>query len=280
MSREVLKALGDQARAILKAITPDKKKDGEAPVPVPPPDPDALPTDTRVEGADASPKKGDLDKAGESQAAAPQPPAGGEGEGEGGAPAPAKPEGGEPDPEGGEPKPEGGEPDPEGGEGEEDEEGGEGRPVKKSFDEFGNRDLGPDEMRQMLKSYGITPPATEDEAAHGGEDVESILASILSALESQNKVISDLKAEVARLQSGNVERDRSIAKALDSLADPRLAPAAPARAITKANAEAQPPAEVLTEAQFATQVFSDVRAGKLTDDQARVKVREFKATPR
>ncbi|HWQ08264.1 MAG TPA: hypothetical protein VN436_04125, partial [Holophaga sp.] len=171
---------------------------------------------------------------------------------------------------------------PEGGaaapdDGEEDEEG---RPVKKGFDEFGNRDLGPDEMREMLKAYGVTPPVLEDEAAHGGEDIEGILASILSALQSQNKVVNDLKAEVARLRGENVERDRSIAKALDSIADPRMAPAAPVRAITKANPEAQPPAGAQTEAQFSTQLFADVRDGKLTADQARVKAREFKASPR
>ena len=253
MSNATLAALGDRVRAVLKALSEDKKD--EAPVPVPPPDPDALPADPRVEGADASPKDKDLDEAGEAQAAAPvEPPPGDEGKG-------SAPGGGAEDAE----------------EGQDDQ----GRPVSNSFDEFGNADLDPDEMRAIMKSYGVTPPTDEDKLAHGGVDVESILEAILQGMESQTAELSALRKEVARLRSASAENERSIAKALDSLADPRTALAAPARAITKAiTPDLTPGPTGETEAQFSTRLFQDVKAHRLSESDARVQMRSFKTAPR
>ena len=161
MSNAILAALGERARSILKALETDKK---ETSVPVAPPDPDALPADPRIAGADASPKEADIKEAGESQPA--QAPPGTEDEG-------ASTEGGEASPED-----------------DTDEDEGEGRPVKKGFDEFGDADLDPEEMRSLLKAYGVTPPAEEDKIKAGGVDVEGILEAILQGLESQGAVLS------------------------------------------------------------------------------------------
>lgn len=233
-----LQAVTNRVRTLLKALG-GEEKDGVAPVPNAPPDPDALPTDSRMDGA--SPSEGDLADAGAHQA----------------------PQGEAPGPD---------------GEGDDDgDEGGDGRPVQKGFDDFGNHDLSDDEVRELLKSFGVTPPTDEDKIAKGGVDVESVLEAILQGMERQNAVIVDLKKEVARLRSGHAENERSIAKALDALADPRTAPAAPPRAVAKALPAEPAPQGAVNRADLATRLFEDVRAGRLSPEAARAQARALNA---
>ena len=280
-----LSDLHTAVRSILKGIKEDpaKKVGGKAPVPTNPGDPDELQPDPRV--GDASPTKADATKA----KADAEPETDGEADPE------ADPEG-----EDGEVNPPATTKEEEGGEGDTTTTGEEGddpenpqrpgakRPVAKGFDEFGNRDLEPGEVRSLLKAleYGVTPPMTQDKLLHEGENLKAVLDDILKFLthaaqkmEGHDVIMGDIFAELDRLKKGSDVHDREIAKALSLYGDPTKAPAEAPRAISKSLVlpSTPPAAPALPGADVANEIYSALKAGKMTNAQAMQRCRETRA---
>lgn len=230
-----------RAREILKALAPEDKE-ATARVPVPPEDPDAIEPDPRV--GDASPEAEEIEEAGE--------------EAEAGEPEGA--EGGE------EPAPE-----------EEPEEPAEkafAEDGNEEFDAHGNRDMDPEELRSMAKAYGNgTGLAEPEELAKGGLDLEGTLSAILNVLEDQNAVIKELRSEMTKLKAGSKENERKLAKAFETLGDLRVPVPAGPKAITKALPE--PPAGPVVNP--ADKIYTDLKAGRMSHEDAMRMCRELRA---
>lgn len=230
-----LSEVAEKARAILKSLKDSKAGDDKktSPMPEPPPDPDGLDKDPRV--GDASPDEGDLEEAG--KAATPPPAQESEGGGE--------------------------DLDQEEAKDQEDEED-EKRPVAKGFTEE-EMELIDADPREFLKSFGddtLLPPPEKVKGA--GDDLSGILNDILDKLKDDGAVMAELQAEVKRLRTGLDKNERTINKALESLGDPRFAPAPPPKAITKAFPE--PPAQ--DRSALADAIYAKAKAGHMTVDQA------------
>jgi hypothetical protein len=284
----VLSELQTKVRSLLKAVAEDKTPDkGRRPaVPADPGDPDELQPDYRV--GDASPTKADAEKAKDEA----KPEVDGEanpGEdpaGEDGTVDPPKTT--EEEEAGESEKPNPGEEGTEGEDPERPSDKDKNRPVAKGFDEFGNRDLDPGEVRSLLKAleYGVTPPMAQDKLLHEGEDLKTVLDDILKFLthaaqkmESHDVIMSDLFAELDRLRKGADVHDREIAKALNMLGNPTTAPAEAPRALAKSFTPptAVPAAQALPGADVANEIYSAMRAGKMTNAEAMQKCRETRA---
>jgi len=264
----LLADLHEKVRNILKA-SGEKK----AVVPTDPGDPDELQPDYRV--GKASPTKGDLDKAENEDEESGLPKGDGKNE-----PVSAPKENRDPD----------------AGDDEEDEDDedelpgddGEGRPLEKGFDEFGNKDLTDEEVREVLKSYSSAPnfgietnPIPQNDLLTGGVDLKNVLDDVMALilhqqekLDNYSSVMSDLKDEIARMKKGMDKHEREIAKAFDVLGDPKTALAALPRAINKALPE--PPAAPLNNRgeTLANQIFSDMKAGRIDSTRAMALCRE------
>jgi hypothetical protein len=280
----VLSELQSAVRGILKSLDDKKPKaDDKAqktPVPDDPGDPDELQPDPRAKGA--SPTKGDLNKAKEDGSdpdgdTRPDDEGGDDGESTEG-----QEDGSENADDGTEPDNKGDATEPDK---DPDDKDDKGRPVSKGFDEFGDRDMSPDEVRRLMKSldYGVTPPIPEDKLLNGGEDLEATLKDILTLLthvtqsmESNQAITSDLMSEIERMKKGMAEHDRQITKALQTLGDPLTAPAEVPRAISKAivTPPAAPANPALPGAEVADQIFAGLKSGAMTHAQAMQKCRE------
>lgn len=242
-----LKKIQGQVREVLKSI--GAIRDGHAATAAAPPaDPDAL--DQRLDGA--APTAEGMADAG-AEAAAGQQGAGGEG-GEEGAE-----EGSDSGSEGG-------------------EDEGDGRPIGKALpseDPFGNHDFTPEEIRSLEKSYGNgTGQEEPSDLLKGGADLEGVLEGILHAMEDQNVVIRALQDEVASLKAGQTATNRKLSKALSDLApQPILPPQPVAKAITKALPSGGGVAPSGPLPLTPDEIFSGLRSGKLSQDEALASVR-------
>jgi len=268
----LLAELHEKVRSILKA-SGEKK----AAVPTDPGDPDELQPDYRV--GDASPTKADAKEAGSEEPAEDE-----EGiEGKDGKDSKAAVPGEERDDEAEEEKPED-EDEPEG-------DDGVGRPLEKGFDEFGNRDMSDDEVRSILKSYATAPnfgietnPIPQKDLLTEGVDLKGVLDDVLALilhqqekLDNYSSVMDDLRAELARMKKGMAKNEREIAKAMDVLGDPKTAPGMAPRSVIKALIPAAPEAPASRGADLANTIYADLKAGRMTHEQAQAKCREARA---
>ena len=272
----LLADLHDKVRSILKAAGEKK-----AVVPTDPGDPDELQPDYRVgksspTDADVKDAKEDGEDAQDGEGDGACEKCGGKGCDECKEEAPAP----EPNKEDSE-QPEGLEEQPE-----------KGRPVEKGFDEFGNKDLSDEEVREVLKSYADAPnfgietnPIPQDDLLEGGVDLKKVLDDVMALilhqqekLDNYSSVMDDLRAELARMKKGMGKNEREIAKAMDLLGDPKTAPGMPPRAVVKALIPAAPAAPAAPcGADLANTLFADLKAGRISQTQAQAMCREARA---
>ena len=169
---------------------------------------------------------------------------------------------------------------------------GQGRPLEKGFDEFGNKDLSDTEVREILKGYASAPnygpetsPLPTKDLLDGGEDLKAVLDDVLNLilhqqakLENYSEVMDDLRAELARMKKGMGKNEREIAKAFEVLGDPKTAPGMPPRAVVKALIPAAPAAPAAPcGADLANTLFADLKAGRISQTQAQAMCREARA---
>lgn len=258
-SPNLLAGIQVRVREIMKAIAGPEKPGRDVEVPTPPGDPDEIQPDARV--GDASPTTADIKEAKEDAAPPPPPPMeGGDGDGD------------------------------EGGDGSGDGDGDEGKekpPFMKAlgdgdgFDSFGNKDMSPAETRGMEKAYGNgTGHVEPKELLDGGPDLMTLLVQLLDTIEDnhvrQSMVLDELKAEVAKLKSGQSVNDRKISKALEDFGV--LATTAPKpRAFTKALPEPPPAPEAPTSKEVSNDIFRKMKAGQMSTNDAMAKARQLRA---